>query len=84
MGKLNSQVWFEGMATEGKLILFSASFSSWRLSERKFTVLFLCGYSMPLLELIPQIFHQCVDDDLVYGTGCKGTREVEETREKGL
>lgn len=58
--------------------MFSASFSFWRLSERKLTMLLLWGYLVPFLGLIPQIFHQCFDDDLEYGMGWKGTREVEE------
>lgn len=61
------------MVTEGTIILFSASFSLRRLSENKLTMLLLwCLCWGSFLN----IFHQCLDDDLFYGMGWKGTKKV--------
>lgn len=38
----------------------------------------LLAAHVPLLGLIPQLFSQCFVDDLEYGMGWKGTRQVEE------
>lgn len=59
--------------TEGTVILFSASFSLWRLSENKLTMLLLWCFCWGSLL---KIFHQCLNEDLLYGMGWKGTKKV--------